>query len=91
VAKALGCPYYYSITKKKDIAIKKWLKDKGFITAIKALGTGRDYPQIVYIMYVRVLYSIIDFAQETGQNKQARKDVNLIILLKDLTYKQLSK
>jgi hypothetical protein len=42
-------------------------------------------------MYIRVLYSIIDFAQKTGQGKQAEENVNSIILLKDLTYKQLSK
>jgi hypothetical protein len=42
-------------------------------------------------MHVKVLYNIIDFAQETKQDKQAKKDVNLIILLKDLMYKQLGK
>jgi hypothetical protein len=44
VAKALGCLYYYLITEKKDKAIKKWLKDRGFITAIKTLETKGDYP-----------------------------------------------
>jgi hypothetical protein len=38
-----------------------------------------------------MLYNIIDFIQKTRQNKQAKKDVNLIILLKDLMYKQLNK
>jgi hypothetical protein len=42
-------------------------------------------------VYVKVLYNIIDFAQKTGQGKQVRENVNLIILLKDLTYKQLGK
>jgi hypothetical protein len=42
-------------------------------------------------MHVKVLYNIIDFVQKTRQDKQAKKDVNLIILLKDLMYKQLGK
>jgi hypothetical protein len=42
-------------------------------------------------MHVKMLYSIIDFAQKTRQGEQAGKNVNSIILLKDLAYKQLSK
>jgi hypothetical protein len=45
----------------------------------------------VYIIYIKVLYNIIDFTQKTKQGKQAKKYVNLIILLKNLIYKQLSK
>jgi hypothetical protein len=45
----------------------------------------------MYIIHIKVLYNIIDFTQKTRQDKQAKKNVNLIILLKNLTYKQLSK
>jgi hypothetical protein len=45
----------------------------------------------MYIIHVKVLYNIIDFAQKTGQGRQARENVNLIILLKNLVYKQLGK
>jgi hypothetical protein len=43
MAKALGCLYYYSITEEKNAAIKKWLKDRRFIAATRALGIRGDY------------------------------------------------
>lgn len=86
VAQALGCPYYHSMVNKKDVAVKKWLRDTGFMAATRALGTGGDYPRIVYIVYIGVPYGIIDFAQETGRGGRAGKDVDSIILLEDSEY-----
>jgi superfamily II DNA helicase RecQ len=48
-----------------------------------ALGIGVDYPNIVYILYVRVLYSIIDFAQELGRRGRRGKAVDLVILVEE--------
>jgi superfamily II DNA helicase RecQ len=62
VAKVLGCLFYYSLSDEKNAAIKKWLEDKGFIATTRALGTGGDYPGIVYIVYIGLPYSMIDFA-----------------------------
>jgi hypothetical protein len=38
------------------------MENRGFCAATGALGTGIDFPGIVYIVYIRVLYRIIDFA-----------------------------
>jgi hypothetical protein len=43
-----------------------------------------DFLEIVYIVYIRILYNIIDFAQETGRKGRNSEDMNLIILLTDL-------
>ena len=51
----------------KGAAVEKWLQDAGFVAATGALGTGRDYPGIVYIVRIGVPYGMIDFAQETGR------------------------
>ena len=61
VAQVLDCLFYYSLTKEKDIAIKKQLGDKGFIATTRALGTRGNYPRIMYIVYISLLYSMINF------------------------------
>ena len=61
----LSCLYYYLLIDEKDTIIEKWLEDNGFIIATRVLGTGGNYPGIIYIMYLGLLYSIIDFTQET--------------------------
>lgn len=67
VTKVLGCSYYYSMVDEKGVAVEKRLTEAGYIAATEALGTGGDYPGIVYIMHIGVLYGMIDFAQETGR------------------------
>jgi hypothetical protein len=57
----------------------------------RVLRIGGNYLGIIYIVYIRVLYRLIDFAQETRRGSQAREEVDLIILLEDLEYKQLKK
>jgi hypothetical protein len=39
-----------------------WLEKGGMIVATLALGTGVDFLGIVFILYMDLLYSIIDFA-----------------------------
>ena len=82
----LGYLYYYLLINEKDTIIEKWLEDKGFIMATRALGIGGDYPGIVYIVYLGLLYSIIDFIQETRRGGQAGEDMDSIILLEDSIY-----
>jgi superfamily II DNA helicase RecQ len=55
------------LTNEKDAAVENWLADEGFIMATRALGTGGNYAGIVYIVYLGLLYGMIDFAQETGR------------------------
>ncbi|KAH7327553.1 P-loop containing nucleoside triphosphate hydrolase protein [Rhexocercosporidium sp. MPI-PUGE-AT-0058] len=91
VAKVLGCPHYHSMVDEKDAAVEKWLKEAGFMAASGALGTGGDYPGIIYIVHIGVPYGMIDFAQETGRGGRAGEDVDSIILLEDAEYQRLAK
>lgn len=54
--------HYHSTSEGKDEALDAWLEKGGYITATGALGTGVDFPGIVYIVYVGVLYRLVDFA-----------------------------
>jgi len=38
------------MVEEKDAAVETWLQAEGFIAATGALGTGGDYPGIVYIV-----------------------------------------
>jgi superfamily II DNA helicase RecQ len=94
VASVLDCPYYHSTIEAKGATIAAWLKEKdsGFIAATGALGTGVDYPGIVYIVHVGVPYGLIDFAQESGRGGRATGDeVDSIILLEEGEYQKLVK
>lgn len=55
------------------------------------MGTGVDFPGIVYIVHVGVLYKLVDFAQESGRGGQNGEVVTSIILLDDAKYKKLEK
>jgi superfamily II DNA helicase RecQ len=46
-----------------------------------ALGTRVDYLGIVYIMHVGMLWSMINFAQESGRGGQGREVVDSVILV----------
>jgi len=91
VGAILGCPFYHSMVDEKDAAVEKWLQEEGFMAATGALGTGGDYPGIVYIVHIGVPYGMIDFAQETGRGGRAGEDVDSIILLEDSQYQRLEK
>ncbi|KAF2463237.1 uncharacterized protein BDR25DRAFT_362955 [Lindgomyces ingoldianus] len=51
-----------------------WLGSGGLIVATLALGTGVDYPGVVYILHVGMPWSMIDFAQESGRGGRAREE-----------------
>ena len=61
------------------------------MAATGALGTGGDYPRIVYIVHIGVPYGMIDFAQETGRGGRAGEEVDSIVLLEDAEYQRLEK
>jgi superfamily II DNA helicase RecQ len=63
----------------------------GFCAATGALRTGVDFPGIVYIVYVRVPYRMIDFAQETGHRGRSGEAVDLIVLLTDVESQELAR
>ena len=50
------------------------------IVAISALRIGVNIPGIVFILHVDILFSIIDFAQQSGRDRQGGEEVSLLIL-----------
>ena len=49
--------------------------------ATSALGTGVDFPGIVFILHVDMPYGMIDFAQESGRAGRAGEDVDSVIVV----------
>jgi len=80
MAQHLRCGFYHAGMDADDRMnrVNRWVSDGGFIVATSALGTGVDYPNIVHVLYVRVLYSIINFAQELGRAGRDGKAVDLV-------------
>ena len=52
LAKALRCACYHASDMERAEWLKQWLLDRGLIVATSALGTGVDFPGIVYILHV---------------------------------------
>jgi superfamily II DNA helicase RecQ len=46
-----------------------------------ALGTRVDIAGVVYILYIRMLWSITDFVQESGRGGREGEIVNAVILV----------
>ena len=51
--------------------------------ATSALGTGLDFPGIVFILHVGMLWSLTDFAQESGRGGRAGERVDLVIVVEE--------
>ncbi|KFZ15842.1 hypothetical protein V501_02522 [Pseudogymnoascus sp. VKM F-4519 (FW-2642)] len=83
--------HFHSTSEGKDEALETWLEKGGFISATDALGTGVDFPGIVYIVQVGVPYGLVDFAQESGRGGRNGEAVTSIILLDDAEYTKLEK
>jgi hypothetical protein len=81
IAEALGCSHYHSEVPERDEQLQQWLKEGGLIVATSALGTGVDFPGIVFILHVGMPWSMIDFAQESGRGGRAGERVDLVIIV----------
>ena len=90
LTKLLGCGFYYSNSVSEETTIL-WMENGGFCAATGALGTGLDFPGIVYVVHIGIPYGMIDFAQETGRGGRNGEDVDSIILLTDLESQKLRK
>jgi superfamily II DNA helicase RecQ len=53
----------------------------GLIVATSALGTGVDFPGIVFILHMDLPYGMIDYAQESGRAGRAGEEVDSIIIV----------
>ena len=60
----------------KEETIILWIENSGFCVAIGALRTGVDFLGIVYIIHIRILYSMIDFTQETRRRGHNKEDID---------------
>ncbi len=76
LAKLLGCGFFHSTSVSKEETIASWMEKGGFCAATGVLGTGVDFPGIVYIVHVGVPYGMIDFAQETGRGGRSGEAVD---------------
>ena len=52
LAEALACGYYHAGDVDRAERLEQWLIDGGLIVATSALGTGVDFPGIVFILHV---------------------------------------
>jgi superfamily II DNA helicase RecQ len=83
LAKELDCAYYHAGAVDNEERLQSWLEKGGLIVATSALGTGVDFPGIVFILHVDLPYSMIDFAQESGRAGRAGEDVDSIIMVEE--------
>jgi len=81
IAEALGCGYYHAGVPDRVERLEQWLKNGGLIVATSALGTGVDFPGVVYILHVGMPWSMIDYAQESGRGGRAGERVDSVILV----------
>jgi superfamily II DNA helicase RecQ len=81
LAKALECAYYHAGDVDRAERLGQWLMHGGLIVATSALGTGVDFPGIVYIVHVGMPWSMIDYAQESGRGGRAGERVDSVVLV----------
>jgi superfamily II DNA or RNA helicase len=81
VAAELGCAYYHAAAVDNEERLAAWLEYGGLIVATSALGTGVDFPGIVFVLHVDVPYGMIDFGQESGRAGRAGEDVDSVIVV----------
>ena len=81
LAEALGCACYHAGDLERAERLKQWLKDGGLIVATSALGTGVDFPGIVWILHVGMPWSMIDYAQESGRGGRASERVDAVVVV----------
>ena len=62
LARELKCAYYHAGAADNEERLKAWLERGRLIVATSALGTGVDFPGIVFTLHVDIPYSMIDFA-----------------------------
>ena len=62
-ADELGLLFYHADADGKDERLQRWLDNGGLIFATSALGTGVDFPGVVFVLHVDIPYGMIDFAQ----------------------------
>ena len=81
LAGELKCAYYHAGAVDNQERVEAWLEHGGLIVATSALGTGVDFPGIVFVLHRDVPYGMIDFAQESGRAGRAGEDVDSVVVV----------
>jgi hypothetical protein len=61
-AKRLNYGFFYIGNLNNPEALKKWLIVGGMIVVTIALRTGISYPRVMLVVYIGLLYRLIDFS-----------------------------
>lgn len=83
MAAELNCAYYHADVVDRAERLEAWVAEGGFIVATSALGTGVDFPGIVFVLHVGMPWSMIDYAQESGRGGRAGETTDSVILVED--------
>ena len=83
LARELKCAYYHAGAVDNEERLKGWLERGGLIVATSALGTGVDFPGVVFTLHVDIPYGMIDFAQESGRAGRTGEDVDSVVLVEE--------
>ncbi|KAK1809579.1 hypothetical protein LTR12_016055 [Friedmanniomyces endolithicus] len=89
LAKELKCAYDHAEAVDNQERLDMWLRRGGLIVATSALGTGVNFPGIVFVLHVDMPYGMIDFAQELGRAGRGGEDVYSIIVVEEGRVEQL--
>ncbi|KAH0352647.1 hypothetical protein KCU83_g3356, partial [Aureobasidium melanogenum] len=81
IAKELDCAYYHGGSMDNEDKLAVWMETGGLIVATSALGTGVDFPGIVFIMHMDLPYGMINYAQESGRAGRAGEEVDSIVIV----------
>lgn len=83
LARELKSAYYHAGAVDNEERLEAWLERGGLIVATSALGTGVDFPGIVFTLHADIPYGMIDFAQESGRGGRAGEDVDSVIVVEE--------
>jgi superfamily II DNA helicase RecQ len=83
LARELKCAYYHAGAADNEERLKAWLERGGLIVATSALGTGVDFPGVVFTLHVDIPYGMIDFSQESGRAGRAGEDVDSVMMVEE--------
>ena len=83
IAAELECAYYHADLVDRTNRLEVWVAEGGLIVATSALGTGVDFPGIMFVLHVGMPWSMIDYAQESRRGGRAGETTDSIILMED--------
>ena len=80
LAEELECYHYHARVHDRAERLEYWVRKRDIIVVISTLRIGVDILRIMFILYIDISFSMIDFAQQSGRNRRGEKEVSLLIL-----------